>query len=411
MKIALINNLYQPFNRGGAETVVELMAKGLDRAGHQVFIITTKPYLKKFSIFPAVAPQMRGQGGGNFQFSIYHINSLYYYLHRTPKFLRIFWHLWDMFNVINYFKVKTILLRERPDVVITHNLKGVGYLIPLAIKQLKIKHGHYLHDIQLIHPSGLMIYGQEERINEWPAKIYQNLCHWLFNSPAIVISPTNWLLKMHTDKNFFTESNKVVLSSSASSQTLSLLLPRTKLRGKRGDGEVFRFLYLGQIVSHKGIIFLITAFAKLQQQVNQQKIELLIAGRGSRVKEVKQLAEKNNQIKFLGWQNREQVNKLLLSVDCLVVPSLCYENSPTVINLAWTAGLPVLAAKIGGITELAEDGSGILFEPGNIGDLVNKMSWALTNENELLKIGQIGKEKAERFNSSDFVNKLIELIK
>ena len=43
MKICLINNLYKPFNRGGAEKVAETIVDGLIKAGHEVFIISTKP--------------------------------------------------------------------------------------------------------------------------------------------------------------------------------------------------------------------------------------------------------------------------------------------------------------------------------------------------------------------------------
>ena len=71
------------------------------------------------------------------------------------------------------------------------------------IKILKIKHVHILHDIQLIHPSGLMFYGQEEKIEKWSIKIYLKITRFLFSSPDYVISPSKWLLHMHDKNNFF----------------------------------------------------------------------------------------------------------------------------------------------------------------------------------------------------------------
>ncbi len=399
MKIALINNLYKPFNRGGAETVVELMAEGLNQAGHQVFIITTKPYFKKFSIF-------------NFQFSIYHINSLYYYLHKTPKFLRIFWHVIDMLDLGSYWQVKSILKKEKPDMVITHNLKGVGYLIPLAVKQLKIKHCHYLHDIQLIHPSGLMICGQEEKINTWWAKMYQAICRRLFDSPEVVLSPSRWLLNFHEQKKFFPLSKKVVLANPTSPQTLSLLRrgqpARFALRSKAGGGEVkrekpFCFLFVGQIEYHKGILLLLDAFKNLEEK----NCELLIVGTGSLLDEAQKLARENNKIKFLGWKN---IDEMWQSAHCLIVPSLCYENSPTVIIKALVAGLPIIASDLGGVQELLVDGGGILFKPGDMVELKNKMTWVLNNRSGLQKISLTGKEKAKQFNTGMFIKKLVELI-
>jgi glycosyltransferase involved in cell wall biosynthesis len=51
--------------------------------------------------------------------------------------------------------------------------------------------------------------------------------------------------------------------------------------------------------------------------------------------------------------------------DAVVVPSLCYENSPTVIYESFLAGVPVVASNIGGVGELVKDGeNGFLVTPG-----------------------------------------------
>ena len=44
MKICLINNLYKPYNRGGAERVVEAMADDYYKSGNDIVIISTRPY-------------------------------------------------------------------------------------------------------------------------------------------------------------------------------------------------------------------------------------------------------------------------------------------------------------------------------------------------------------------------------
>jgi len=387
MKVCLINNLYKPFNRGGAENMVEMMAQGLNEAGHQVFVITTKPDSKKFSIF-----HRRG-GAGNFQFSIYHFNSLYYNLNKIPKILRFFWHVWDMFNLANYFKVKRILRAEKPDVVITHNLIGLGFLIPWAITKSKIKHLHYLHDIQLIHPSGLMIFGQEKIVDSFWAKIYQAICRRLIDSPASVISPSNWLMKFHKQKGFFSKAKKVVLPNHTS--------PIVPLLIRRGEGEVFKFLFVGQIEYHKGILFLIDTFKSFKEK----NCELLIAGIGSLLDQAKRLAQGDDRIKFLGWKN---IDELYWRCDCLIVPSLCYENSPTVLSQAVSAGLPVIASKIGGIPELLS--TQFLFESGDEKELIKKMAWATVTRDKLRQIGLSGRDSA-RPNEFNYIKKLTELIK
>ena len=392
MKICLINNLYKPYNRGGAERIVELQAEGLAKAGHEVFVITTKPLFAKSDIRHPTS-------------DIRYLSGLYYNLNKIPKILRLPWHLVDMFDIGNYLRIKSILKKEKPGIVITHNLKGLSYLIPKAVKCLKIKHIHILHDVQLLHPSGLMLCQKEKKLDGFFAKIYTNLCRWLFASPTVVISPSEWLLKLHQEKNFFKNSKLLILPNPAPSTSNSPLLCRRGARGK-----VFRFLYVGQIEKHKGILFLIKSFSILCHGLGYRGFELVIAGNGSKLKKARQLAKPNKYIKFLGWKDKEGVRQLMDSADCLIVPSLCYENSPTVIYEAASTGLPVMAARLGGIPELIHALGGILFKAGNEGDLMHQMRWAIKNPELLRKIGEKSRKKVEKFNLENYIKKLTSIL-
>jgi len=400
MKIYLINNLYKPYNRGGAERIVELQAEGLTQTGHEVFIISTKPLFATPP--PATAWHWRAGNTQHLKPKAYYLPGLYYNLNKIPKILRLLWHLLDMFDIGNYLKIKPILKKEKPDIVITHNLKGLSYLIPRAINCLKIKHIHVLHDIQLLHPSGLMLYRKEKRLNSFPAKIYISLCRWLFSSPEIVISPSKWLMKLHEEKNFFSQSRKIVLPNPIPDSSVSSLLPRRKTGGK-----VFRFLYVGQIEKHKGILFLINSFSILYQNFGRCGFELIITGTGSKLKKAKQLAKLNKYIKILGWKDKEGVRELMNSTDCLIVPSLCYENSPTVIYEAASVGLPIIAARLGGIPELVHELGGILFKAGNEGDLMHQMRWVMDNPELLRKIRKKSRNKIKKFSLDYYLKELI----
>ncbi|MDD5031845.1 MAG: glycosyltransferase family 4 protein [Patescibacteria group bacterium] len=400
MKICLINNLYKPFARGGAERIVELQAEGLIQAGHKVFIISTKP------MFANRQSQIGNRKSAIANRQSYYLPGLYYNLNKIPKILRLPWHLIDMFDLGNYLKIKSILKKEKPDIVITHNLKGLSYLIPKVIKSLKIKHIHILHDIQLLYPSGLMLCQKEKQLDGFPAKIYIRLCRLLFNSPAVVISPSEWLMELHEKNNFFSQSKKIILPNPAPSFPL---LVRKGARGevRRAKAEVFRFLYVGQIEKHKGILFLIKSLSLLCQNFNRRDFELVIVGTGEKLKKAEQLAEPNKHIKFLGQKNKDEVRELMESADCLVVPSLCYENSPTVIYEAASAGLAVIAARLGGIPELIHELGGILFKAGNEGDLTRQMKWAMEHQEILRKIGEKGRKKIKKFWLEFYIKKLI----
>ena len=227
---------------------------------------------------------------------------------------------------------------EKVDLVITHNLRGLGFWTVRALKN--IKHIHILHDIQLIHPSGLMIQNEEEKINNVFAKLYFNITKKILASPNFAISPSAWLLEEHIARGFFKKSKKIVLPNPAE-------ISESTKSHDRADGQI-KFLYVGEIEKHKGIFLLIEAF--LQCRKYYENISLDVIGKGSGEADLPRI----QGINYLGWKTKKEVASAMVSSDCLIVPSLCYENSPTVIYEAANSCLPVIASRIGGIGELAQ---------------------------------------------------------
>ena len=380
MKICLINNLYKPFSRGGADRVLEITRDGLRERGFDVFVISTKPYFSK-----------------HINNKNYYLKSFFHYLNKTPKPVRLFYHLADFLSIKKYFQIKKILKKEKPDLIITHNFKGLGLLIFKAIKNSKIKHIHILHDIQLIHPSGLIIAGKEEMLESFFAKIYYSAVSKIINSPGLTISPSKWLMREHEKKGFFKNSKKIIIPNPV------FVKNNFYLKNKRNS--VINFLYVGELEDHKGVIFLLDVFKKLSENKN---IKLSIIGKGSEYDKIQGL--KNEKITVLGRKTGEQVKTAMQNADCLIVPSLCYENSPTVIYEAASLGLPVLASRIGGITELIHSLGGILFEAGNEKDLFKKINYILKNSDSSRKIGIISMDKINEFSVENYLGKLRDIL-
>jgi len=382
MKVCLINNLYNQYARGGAEAVVKNIENEAEKE-NEVFVITTSPF--------SVGDKKEG--------NVYFLKSMFHSLNKIPFILRIGYHVWDTFNFINYFKIKKILKKEIPDVVMTHNLKGIGFLIPRLIKSLKIKHIHTLHDIQLLHPSGLMFYGEEKKINSISAKVYQFINKKLFALTDIIISPSKWLLDEHSVKGFFKNATLKVIPNSFSKED------NNKKEIKEKNNSTFKFLYVGLLSKHKGVHILIDAFRQLEK-LNFNNIKLELIGDGDLMAEIKDKIV-NHKIEILGRMSNDKVKHKMSQSDCLVVPSICYENSPTVIYEAIACSLPVIASDIGGIPELIDSIKGIKFQPNNELDLVNKMKEALGDKERLEKI----KNKENNFEYNNYSKEIISLIK
>lgn len=375
MKIAIINNLYKPYQKGGAEKVAEITINQLQSLDHQVFLVTTRPQNRKEE---------------NTSPKTYYINSKYYNLKDYSYTYRLLWQIDNVFNIRKSLKLREILKKEKPDLIISNNLMGLSFLSFFIIRQLKIKHVHILHDIQLIHPSGLIFYHQENIANTLAAKIFQLLNKKISASPDLIVSPSKWLLEKHLRRGFFKKSKKLVLDNPLAFKKVETKKEITE------NKESYNFIFVGQIEEHKGIIFLIKTFNKIK---NKRNIKLTIVGNGTLMDEARELAKDNKNISFLGKKNGDEVRAELLKHDCLIVPSLCYENSPTVIYEASAFNLPVIASDLGGISELIKKYKGILFEAKNSHDLINKIDYFCNNFSKYIgaELPQIGEEKyAER---------------
>ncbi len=394
MKICLISNLYPPISRGGAERVAERVARGLESSGHEVFVISTKPWGGWASLKPVAAEE-----NGIKVYRFYPAN-IFYYLNdfKHNALWRAKWHFRDMFNCQSARVVKKILKQEKPDLVLTHNLMGIGFLIPRAIRKLKIKHIHTLHDVQLAVPSGLIIPGQEKSWAQrtWLRKIYEAACRRLFNSPDVVVSPSKWLLGFYASKGFFKKSKKVILANP---------VERIYPAGIPMDNSILKLLYLGQIEEHKGVLFLVEVLKNLDID-----FKLHIAGDGSKMEELKKMVGDDNRFVIHGRLVGEEAVKIVDLVDLTVVPSLCYENSPSVIYESLAAGVPVIAAKIGGVAELVHDGeNGFTFEAGNAEDLARVLKHAAGRRDELQKMRTTAAESVDNFGIEKYIEKIIVL--
>ncbi|MBI5022916.1 MAG: glycosyltransferase family 4 protein [Candidatus Magasanikbacteria bacterium] len=403
MKICLISNLYPPYARGGAEQVVKNTVEGLLARGHEVVVITARPLVAE-----KVAENAAGVGGRSARIYRFYPHNIFFYGNdfKYPFWLRFFWHLFDVFNFHSYWRVRRILKKEKPDVVHTHNLKGLGYLIPRAIRGLDLRHVHTLHDVQLVEPSGIIIKGAE---NQWPYNFflrrwYEKICRVLFGSPEVVISPSNFLLEFYESRGFFQQSRKVVVPNPVIENNL--------FQHHAEPTGFFSFLYLGQIEDHKGVLFLIRVFLNwIPTFVGMTKrIALHIVGAGSKLSEAKRLADGCPQIIFHGKVDRAQLPRIFSQTDMAIVPSLCYENSPTVIFESFSFGVPVLASSIEGVAELIKNGeNGLTFEAGNEAALIEKMSWCSQHQTEITAMRHAALKSIEGRGLDAYLDKLLNL--
>lgn len=394
MKIGIIINLYPPHARGGAENVTVRTVEQLLAMGHDIFVITGQPR----------SAGTRTTLGTSTVERVYRFfpKNIYFTLddYKYHWSVRLFWHVIDAFGTSGADAVRSILLEEKPDVVVTHNVKGIGLKIPKVIQDLGIPHVHVLHDLQLVVPSGLRMFGQERE--PWYAKLpyamYRAICRRRMGKPSMVISPSQFLIDEYKKVGFFENVDVRCVPNP---------LPKFSevIRSGQRSGPL-RLLFIGQLGYHKGLMFLLDAFMKYDGDA-----QLQIIGGGPLRTMVEERAKYDGRVIYLGYTPQEEIMKCVAAVDAVVVPSLCYENSPTVIYEALSAGVPLIASRIGGVGELIQDGkTGLLFTPGDEKDLLRAIQTMDREKAEFAGRADLMRESVAPYESTKYADRLIGLL-
>mgnify|MGYP001595155091 CR=1 FL=1 len=360
MKIGIVSNLYPPDVRGGAELVAQRIAWALYERGHEVFVLTTQPFEGVRSLFPRIRERTVEA-----VYRFYPLN--FYYMRRdqaAPFPIRALWHLVDLVNPLSRAAIRQVIQDENPDVIFTHNLKGIGVSIGGEIQRQGVPHVHTLHDVQLSVPSGLLIAGEEERwlnrsfLRRW----YERLASREIGRPDLVLSPSKFLADFYRARGMFKDTRLEVLANPLPSQR-QVTVPKERIPGST------RFLYVGQLEEHKGVRLMLEAL-----DACGEGFELHVAGEGTLATEMAARAKRDPRVFYHGFVSFDHVVDLLKVTDAALVPSVCYENSPTVIYESFMVGVPVIGSRIGGIPELIQDGeTGLLVESGSVEALTRAM--------------------------------------
>ena len=116
-------------------------------------------------------------------------------------------------------------------------------------------------------------------------------------------------------------------------------------------------------------------------------------------------------VKNAGFQEGEELAKLIREAKFSVIPSECYENCPFSVMESIALGTPVIGSRIGGIPELIEEGrTGDLFCAGDAEELKNKVE-SRWNEPERLQAYAEGCCKKGFDTVGSYCEKLLEVIR
>lgn len=404
MKILLVVPHFPPGRIGGAEVYTKRLADYLHEAGKSPEVICAERIDAAVSRFEAIRDTAYG----------YAVHRLSFNLSAATETLEASYH----YDALEQWAGR-LIDEVRPDVIHVHSGYLLGGAVMSAARHRNVPTVVTLHDywficarINLLNASGALCSGPDNpakcawclatskrRFRLPDAATGGRLGHAVINAlkhPALA-SATGWsaairavtertdalrnallhaslvlapskFLRDRIVQTGLVSANRIVISR------LGIQLPNTGPRSPARRSGRLQIGYLGQLARHKGVGILIEALRWLPGA----PLDVHIYGdpRANRAyaDELSRMRKGDLRITFRGAYPHEQVYEVLSQVDAIVVPSVCYEVSPLVIQEAQAAHKPVIGSRRGGIPELVHDEhDGLLFEPGNARDLARQL--------------------------------------
>lgn len=382
MRIAIFSDTFFP-RMNGVANMVYLFAKSLAEAGHEVFIFTVSKYSRKFlNNLNDTGKNLTIITLPSVPMPVYSGERLTLPIGMTLPFLK---------------KIK-------PDIIHVHTPFALGLEAILAAKIFKIPligthhtfYDHYLKHVKLD-------YGWAKKLSWKYTVAYYNCCDLILN-PSQSLTDTMIARGLKKPADVLRNFIEVDFFRPVANK-------KTKLRLKNKFGIKEKSItYMGRVSYEKNIDQVVKAFALTLK--TQPNLKLIIIGDGPERNSLEKLVQKlgiNNSVIFTGFLQNENLLSALQANDIFVTASKS-ENMPLSVVEAMAVGLPCVAVKEKGLTELIKDGyNGFLVEADKPEKMAEKILKLLARPELLEKFSRASRELALEYSKEKITQKLINI--
>ena len=312
---------------------------------------------------------------------------------------------WHKFKAVNQDSLTTwfadLIKALKPTIVHMHHYAHMGIEFIRVIKKVDptIRIYFTLHEYMAIckHNGQMVKTGEghklcsSESLDECRMCFPENTAEdfWLrkhfikqhFDLVEGFISPSEFLRQRYIDWGI--DEDKIIVIENGQ-KDIPPLPPRKLYEGESRN----RFAYFGQVNPYKGIDILLEALrvmtpserSKLSVEVHGANLEMQSGEFQERVKKLAKKLIKEGCLRWVGPYRPEEQLARMKEVDWVIVPSIWWENSPMVIQEAFTAGRPLIVSNIGGMAEKVRDGvDGLHFSSRDPSSLSKVMSSVISD--------------------------------
>lgn len=369
MNILFINEFYFPNVMGGTENSIKILAEGLRKRGHNVYIYTLDGLNQRQIFQPEIINNVViFRGYDKFVYQKYFLKNKSCWI-MGINYLKSFKNnkaLSDITSIINKYNI---------DVINTNNCREISYMIWKYASDKKLFLCHTLRDYWLLDPRGKL--GATNRMFICLHKKYYKK----FSNKYIkyITAPSKNIIDNFEKEKYFCDSIKKCIVNCVE---MSIEEVEENIRVKQmRKCDKYKFLYAGNLEEYKGVKRLIEAIHK----ITEKNVEFYFCGDGSMRQEIELLAESDVRVTYLGKLNREELKQVYQVMDVVIVPSIWEEPFGRVIIEGAKYGNAVIASDKGGMPEIMQNlNCGQVYDAEDTEQLKNVIL-QMCNRNEIRK--------------------------
>ncbi len=400
MRILFLSNFYPPARPGGYTQWCQEVAESLRARGHHVGVLTSNHEVGK--------AQEEEQG----VYRLLHLDGdLEYY---RPL---------DFF--VNYRKRQrenvehiTNIIREfRPDLIFIWGMWAMSKDVPVrAERMLPEQVVYYLSDYWPTAENVHVLYWNRptrRRLMRFPKRLLSKLAN------KMVKAEDNSSLKLDRVICVSQAVKSILVDKGLPIQAAQVIHGGTDLRrfgefhARNFEQRPLKFLYAGQLVSHKGVHTAIEAMSIVIREYGKDETHLMIVGTGHPKYEdyLQELARREgieDYVTFRGGVPKSEMPSIMQEAQILLFTSIYEEPFARMTQEAMLSGMVVLGTLTGGTKEiLVDEVNGLTFPAENSQLLANKMGRLIRDPQLCDRLARAGRRTVlENFTLDRMVDKI-----
>ncbi len=366
MRICLVNALFHPFS-GGVEKHMYELSRELVRQGVDVTVVTarirgTPAYEEIDGVKVHRVPCLEIRAPGFYPPPLIVAPGFVLRLKKLDD-----QHHFDIIHLQNRFFVGFDMaavyckLKRKPFMMTIHNARPVGISLPVTVGGL----------------------AYDWLIGRWPFALADRIIavsEWVRGDIAKYRIDPGKIIPVHNgiDVNAFRPSAE------------------KNVRTQYGIGDDPMLLFVGRMITQKGVPYLIDAMPLVLKE--HPRAKLFLVGRGSALKSLKTKVAAmglEKSVIFSGYLSEQQLKEAYGTCDLFVLPSV-WEVLPIAVLEAMSSARPVVCTDAGGDREMVRDGvNGYVVPKRDPGALAEKVNLVLADAEMRARMGAASRRIAE----------------